>query len=283
MGGCKRYLKECGIAFLRKLPPCLSSCVMDIGVFVFIGRNGPREPKVEFYRYAPPGAEQPEPVVCDPAELPQWSKEDSVRLVIVSDTHERHWQVTIPEGDVLIHCGDILMSSSLAGQQRGDRVLEDFNRWLASVPCTEKVVNGGNHDQALKDRLLGDDPRGSLTEATAFLHDSAVDLPQARVRIYGNSFSSGKSNNKAWQTEAPQVSNACIGADVVMSHACDDSLVTAVTAQAKPRIWASGHHHGQHGVRPDQESGICFVNACILDKKHRPVQMPVVVDLPRLR
>ncbi len=28
------------------------------------------------------------------------------RIVVVSDTHEEHATILIPEGDVLIHCGD---------------------------------------------------------------------------------------------------------------------------------------------------------------------------------
>jgi predicted phosphodiesterase len=31
-----------------------------------------------------------------------------MRLVIVSDTHQQHRKIRLPDGDVLIHCGDFL-------------------------------------------------------------------------------------------------------------------------------------------------------------------------------
>lgn len=40
-------------------------------------------------------------------------KSGSVRLVVISDTHGRHLSLgsRLPAGDVLVHCGDILMTS----------------------------------------------------------------------------------------------------------------------------------------------------------------------------
>ncbi len=65
------------------------------------------------------------------------------RLVIISDTHGQHWEMSIPEGDILIHAGDI----TLFGE---DTVIRDFNVWLGELPHQHKLVIAGNHDYSFE-------------------------------------------------------------------------------------------------------------------------------------
>eukprot|EP00416_Gambierdiscus_australes_P043686 CAMPEP_0171117882 /NCGR_PEP_ID=MMETSP0766_2-20121228/93524_1 /TAXON_ID=439317 /ORGANISM="Gambierdiscus australes, Strain CAWD 149" /LENGTH=249 /DNA_ID=CAMNT_0011580423 /DNA_START=59 /DNA_END=808 /DNA_ORIENTATION=+ len=200
------------------------------------------------------------------------------RVVIVSDTHEMHRHVAVPPGDLFLHCGDILMSSSLTRESRGLHVLQDFNRWLEQIPCREKVVIGGNHDWALMHLLSQGE---EVLPAAVVLHDKAVELPESRLKIYGNAYSEGTSHNNAWQTEAPQVSDACAGAELVMTHHCSPAILEAVLAKAKPVLWASGHKHQDYGTQ--QRGGTLFVNAATMDSRYNPLNPPMVVDLPRVR
>lgn len=39
---------------------------------------------------------------------------DSVKIVIISDTHGHHSKLDIPEADLLIHCGDFTNYSNIA-------------------------------------------------------------------------------------------------------------------------------------------------------------------------
>lgn len=205
-------------------------------------------------------------------ELP--SKEsDVLRFVIISDTHERHRLVVVPEGDVLLYCGDILMSSSLVVQSRSDKILRDFNEWLEGLPCQEKVVIGGNHDTALQ--RLGEEGQEVLS-AAFLLQDSSVTLPRAGVKVYGHSFSEGLSHNRAWQDPLHNCS-ACSSADVVLTHGLSSAIKEKVLSHNRPRLWASGHLHQEHGVA--EVEGTIFANGSILDHRHEPAQPPVVVDL----
>ena len=55
---------------------------------------------------------------------------DCTRLVVLSDSHEKHRQLgTLPAGDVLVHCGDVLWLSTLRTRQGTRKKYEDFNRW----------------------------------------------------------------------------------------------------------------------------------------------------------
>ena len=72
-----------------------------------------------------------------------------VRFVCVSDTHGHHRRVALPDGDVLVHCGDVVGNygddCDLAGQWR------DFVRWLhdQSARYARIVFIAGNHDTLL--------------------------------------------------------------------------------------------------------------------------------------
>ena len=68
--------------------------------------------------------------------------ENCVRIVVLSDTHN-HNPTSLPEGDVLVHCGDFTMKGS-SGE------LEKFCDWLEAQPFKHKVVIAGNHDMGLE-------------------------------------------------------------------------------------------------------------------------------------
>eukprot|EP00913_Durusdinium_trenchii_P029972 g28086.t1 len=62
-----------------------------------------------------------------------------LRLVIISDTHNCHRDLTVPDGDILIHAGDFTQFGK-------EEHAEDFNRWLGEQPHKTKLVVLGNHE-----------------------------------------------------------------------------------------------------------------------------------------
>lgn len=61
------------------------------------------------------------------------------RIVAISDTHGSHWDVKIPDGDILIHAGDLCSHGHL-----GDAM--EFLRWFNTHPHPHKIFIAGNHD-----------------------------------------------------------------------------------------------------------------------------------------
>ena len=59
-----------------------------------------------------------------------------IRVVCISDTHGRHRDCEIPNGDVLIHAGDFTRYG-----KRADA--DDFNKWLGELPHRHKIVVNG--------------------------------------------------------------------------------------------------------------------------------------------
>ncbi len=97
-----------------------------------------------------------------------------MRIVFVSDTHGRHQYTTVPDGDILVHAGDLTLDGSLEG-------VEAFDRWLGTLPHKHKVVIAGNHDECFQHQP--ERARARVTNAI-YLEDSACEV--AGLKFYGS-------------------------------------------------------------------------------------------------
>ena len=99
-----------------------------------------------------------------------------MKIVAISDTHDLHKEITIPECDVLIVAGDFTC-------HRVPIVYyyEDFNAWLGSVPAKHKIVVAGNHDTYFE--RYPNEARELLTNAT-YLQDSGIEIDG--VKFWGS-------------------------------------------------------------------------------------------------
>ena len=66
-----------------------------------------------------------------------------IKLIVISDTHGQHRHLkNVPNGDILIHAGDI----SNVGERSQ---VEDFIEWFRNQPHKHKIFIAGNHDRSL--------------------------------------------------------------------------------------------------------------------------------------
>merc|ERR1712157_15900 len=56
-----------------------------------------------------------------------------------SATHNKHRELTVPAGDILIHAGDFT-------QFGREEHVQDFNAWLGELPHAQKIIVFGNHE-----------------------------------------------------------------------------------------------------------------------------------------
>jgi predicted phosphodiesterase len=66
-----------------------------------------------------------------------------MRIVAISDTHTMERNFQIPDGDVLVHCGDF----TYKGRQEE---ITDFLDWFLDLPHKNKILIAGNHDVTLE-------------------------------------------------------------------------------------------------------------------------------------
>lgn len=201
----------------------------------------------------------------------------------MSDTHGLHGQIAVPEGDLLLHAGDVSAMGEL-------RQVEEFLSWFALQPHPHKVFIAGNHDflaernPALFEELV---PAG-----IHYLNDSGATV--AGLRIWGSPVTPwfydwafnrrrGEEIRRHWSMIPP-------GIDILLTHGpvygirdltFDGRLVGCEELNArvwhvKPKLHVFGHIHEGHGIT--EVNGTTFVNAAALDVHYKPVNAPIVVE-----
>jgi predicted phosphodiesterase len=223
-----------------------------------------------------------------------------MKLSIISDTHELHHNVKVPEGDILIHCGD--------WTNRGEAPAFDrFLTWFAGQPHKHKVFIAGNHELTLE----GDSRESALNvikEYTNkhsnlhFLENSSINIEG--LNFYGTpttpyyfgwafNFQRGKDIAAEWKkipdnvnvliTHGPSYgildlvenSVANIGRD--LHQGCQD-LADRISNLKELKLHCCGHLHTDGGKKVEVNN-IIYVNAAICTERYQPINNPVVVDL----
>lgn len=207
-----------------------------------------------------------------------------MKIVFISDTHDLEPIQLIPEGDVLVHCGDI------AGAQTPD-VLIRFNEWMGTLPHPYKIVIAGNHDFLFEqDNALA---RSLMTNIT-YLQDESVIIED--LKFYGSpwqpwfydwafNLQRGEALKEKWNL-IPDDADILIthGPPYMIldqtiwdnNHAGCEELLTRVM-QIKPKVHAFGHIHEGYGTI--KKEGITFVNSSICTVNYEPINKPIIVEL----
>jgi Icc-related predicted phosphoesterase len=184
-----------------------------------------------------------------------------MRIVAVADTHGYEDELeAIPEGDLFIHAGDLLLRGSLDELQRAVS-------WLRRLPHRHKVVIAGNHDWCFaRDPSVA---RQTLGDVATYLEDAATTIEGVRLwgspwqpEFFGWAFNlpRGPALRERWEripedlgiliTHGPPRG---IGDLVGGEHAgCDDLL--AAVRRARPALHLFGHIHEAGGLWRDGAS-----------------------------
>lgn len=64
-----------------------------------------------------------------------------MKIFAVADTHIKHRNITVPEGDIFIFAGDMIDFTNRFN------LYVDFNDWLGTISCKYKIIVAGNHDE----------------------------------------------------------------------------------------------------------------------------------------
>ncbi|KAJ5691608.1 hypothetical protein N7488_012343 [Penicillium malachiteum] len=194
-----------------------------------------------------------EPIPATPLTKP-------ITVVCISDTHNT--QTKVPNGDILIHAGDLTQSGSF-------QELQDAITWLRSLPHPTKIVIAGNHELLL-DPARDDDSGRAASERSQidwgniiYLENEEVTVscPNGRqLRVYGSPYSSRHGNwafqysrnEDVWAGSVPD------GIDVLITHGpplahldllkfgCPYLLQTLW--RVRPRLHVFGHIHEGSGT-----------------------------------
>lgn len=204
----------------------------------------------------------------------------SVRIVALADTHSRHDLLKVPDGDVLIHAGDLTRTGTLSQ-------LTAVAAWMRELPHAEKILIAGNHDFAFE----RDSQRArAVFEGMTYLEDAAHTTAHG-LRVWGSpwqpefyqwafNLARGAPLDEKWQ-------HIPAGLDVLVTHGppygygdrvyggarvgCEDLRRRCL--EKKPRLHLYGHIHEDRGQW--EEGGVRFINVTTADSE----LPPTVIDL----
>ncbi|CAI6095902.1 unnamed protein product [Clonostachys chloroleuca] len=182
----------------------------------------------------------------------------AVRLVCIADTHSQ--TVAIPDGDILIHAGDITHAGTVA------ELNTQFD-WLRSKPHPVKIVIAGNHDYWFDpvNRPTEDVCSGQVPDLTGliYLENSSTlqEVKGRKLHIYGAPYMPKVDGYRfAFEyTEAtqPWLNKVPMETDILVTHCppqhhrdlyqgCPHLL--REVWRVKPLLHVFGHAHWCHGT-----------------------------------
>lgn len=181
-----------------------------------------------------------------------------VSVVCVSDTHNS--QPALPDGDVLIHAGNLTQSGSL-------KELKATVDWLHAQPHPNKIVVARNHDLYLDDNYHS---ATSKTQDVSFDWGDIIYLQNTEttitcqngrsIRIYGSPYSARHGN---WAFQYPRSENIWKYSipddiDILITHGPPRAHLDLMTLgcvhllqelwRVRPRLHVFGHVHEGAGT-----------------------------------
>jgi len=208
-----------------------------------------------------------------------------MKLTIISDTHNRHEDVILPKGEVLIHAGDFT--------GRGTRAeCVSFLKWFAKQNFKYKILIAGNHDFFFE-KNEKEEIQEILPKNIHYLNNSSITIEG--VNFYGSPITPffhnwafnrerGKEIKQYWD----EISD---NTDVLITHGppfgildktvrgekvgCEELLLAV--KRIKPKFHIFGHIHEDYGIVEKNET--TFINASLLNERYYYVNDFVKVDI----
>ena len=214
-----------------------------------------------------------------------------MKVVAISDTHNKHNNLKLPEGDILLHAGDF----SFTGDTES---CSNFGRWFSNLPYKKKFLVYGNHD------ILGETNPAYAKHLIA-LNDSVHIFDGSNlndvyeidgIRICGSPIQpefNGWAFNRDSEFRKKYWENLPEKIDILLTHCPplsildsfpvrntlkilsvgDEYLLDAVK-KVKPKYHVFGHIHESYGTLITKDT--TFINASFVDEHYSGVNKPII-------
>lgn len=215
-----------------------------------------------------------------------------MKIVLISDTHERHNSLVMPPGDVLIHSGDITNRGTIPK-------LAAFAAWIKNQDYKHKIMICGNHDFCFQNPNHNVAVNILREAGVTYLQDSGTTIES--INFWGSpwqpffynwafNLQRGSALIEKWSL-IPDDTNVLIthgpprgildlvdeGFGNTIHEGCDDLLVR-VNQLSQLKLHVFGHLH-YAGGNIETKNGKIFANAAMVDDRHNQSRSPLVIDI----
>lgn len=222
-----------------------------------------------------------------------------MKLVIISDNHS-NYDFEVPDGDVLIHCGDFSFKGDLP------EVL-DFILWFESQPHKNKIFIYGNHELGPERDYYNITDMIEEGTGAECVHNIRAPIDIDGITFWGSSFTPSFRNWAFMKDEEQRKRYWCkapSNVDVLVTHGPPYGLLDTVDGleiepgklenlgckyqreyieRVKPKLVAFGHIHDSAGQMTlkhwDSPHDTICVNAALMDEKYKLTNEPIVVEI----
>jgi hypothetical protein len=257
----------------------LGDSVRSVFLYFFLGNVHLDKDSFHYYRY-PDG----ESMRMQRDLIPARPK-NHIRIIVVSDTHNRHDRLgAIPNCDLFVHCGDILMTGKRFSYNFQLKMVKSFDDWMLSIPAEKRIVVAGNHDDVLV--KISREERKQIFNNAEYLENESILWKGAH--IWASPISSGHSPNRAFQSadfEKTALSNLpSSSVDILITHGINPTISNAI----QHKLHLFGHNHNSYGIKIDYHENVppnriakkVSICAPICDGGYRLNQLPIIIDYP---
>lgn len=202
-----------------------------------------------------------------------------MKLICISDTHNKHQHIPIPNGDILIHAGDITEGGT-------KREVIDFLKWFSRKPHEHKIFIAGNHDFYFE-KFNEKEIQKIIPKNIHYLKESGITING--IKFWGSPVTPGEGTWAFNQIQEIGEHWEKIPADtqVLISHTppykIKDVLnngqhigctsLSKVIEKRKIELHIFGHVHDSYGITTLGRT--TFINASCLDNRYRYLHPPL--------
>ncbi len=208
-----------------------------------------------------------------------------MKIITISDTHNKHHELALPSGDILIHAGDISMNGEEAE-------IINFLSWFGKQDFSYKIFIAGNHDFFFE-RESEDTIQKVIPPGVSYLKDSGMTVEG--LKIWGSPVTPwffnwafnrfrGEQINRHWDLIP-------LDTDIVVTHGpvfrrldtnkegqhtgCKDLFLKL--QDINPKIHICGHIHESYGMITMNNT--TFINASVVTSNYEIKNHPIVIEL----
>lgn len=209
-----------------------------------------------------------------------------MKICIISDTHNKHKYLKLPDADMIIHAGDFTSVGK-------EHEIRNFMKWFGKLDQYKyKLIIAGNHDWLFdRDRFWA---KTLVPKNVIYLEDSGVEIEG--INFYGSPVQLPFYNwafNRPEETLVKHWEAIPDNTDVLITHSppysimdvsiydgkhCGSpSLYKEIMERIKPKINCFGHIHNDYGIKVIENT--TFINASNLDEDYNCVNEPILIEI----